>query len=85
MFQGLRCYWDDQWSSNLSYACGWIDTPDSRVRLALNRERVGHVNLIWQPVERFSTGLESMWGAQRVQEDARGDAAHSLFVSEFSL
>ncbi|MDX2421178.1 MAG: DcaP family trimeric outer membrane transporter [Amphritea sp.] len=42
--------WNSKWSSNLSYAYGWLDTPDTRAPLALKRGGIGHLNLVWQPV-----------------------------------
>lgn len=66
--------WNEKWSSNLSYAYGWLDTPESRDPYALKRGGIGHVNLIWKPFDKFSTGVEYMWGSQRAQNDALGSA-----------
>jgi len=72
---GVMHKWNDKVSSNFSYAYGWLDTPPSRDPLALKRGGVGHVNLIWRPVTQFSTGIEYMWGAQRVTNDGFGSAS----------
>ncbi len=77
--------WNSKWSSNLAYAYGWLDTPDSRNPLALKRGGIGHINLIWQPVKQFSTGIEYMWGAQRVQNDALGKAERIQLMGKFEF
>lgn len=75
--------WNSEWSSNLSYAYGWLDTPEDREAYALKRGGIGHVNLVWHPVQHFSTGVEYMWGAQRVQNDALGRAQRLQFMGRF--
>ena len=77
--------WNSKWSSNLAYAYGWLDTPDSRNPLALKRGEIGHINLIWQPVKQFSTGIEYMWGAQRVQNNALGKAERIQLMAKFAF
>ena len=77
--------WNSIWSSNLSYAYGWLDTPDTRAPLALKRGGIGHINVIWQPVKQFSSGIEFMWGAQRTQNDALGRAERIQFMGKFEF
>ena len=71
---GLGYDWTGDLSSNLGYAYGWLDTPDTREDFALKRGGIGHVNLIWKPVESFSTGAEFMWGDTQVKNGAKGHA-----------
>ena len=77
--------WNSEWASNLSYAYGWLDTPDARDPLALKRAGIGHVNLIWHPVKQFSTGIEYMWGTKRAQNDALGSAERLQFMGRFDF
>jgi len=77
--------WSDQFSSNFSYAYGWLDTPDSRAPLALKRGGIMHVNLIWQPTKHFSTGIEYMFGQQRTQNDALGNASRIQTMAKFEF
>jgi len=77
--------WNEQLTSNASYAYGWLDTPPSRDPFALKRGGVGHINLIWRPVRQFSTGIEYMWGAQRVQNDALGRAERIQLMAKFDF
>lgn len=82
---GFGYHWTPTWSSNLSYAYGWLDTPDSRDPLALKRGGIGHINLIWKPTERFSAGAEYMWGVTRVQNDASGKAQRFQFMGKYEF
>ncbi len=84
---GFGYDWTPTLSSNLSYAYGWLDTPDTRDPLALKRGGIGHVNLIWKPNnnKHFSTGVELMWGETRVQNDATGDAARLQLMAKFEF
>ena len=82
---GFGYDWTSTWSSNLSWAYGWLDTPDTRDPLALKRGGIGHVNLIWKPATQFSTGVELMWGETRVQNDAKGDATRLQMMAKFEF
>lgn len=66
--------WNDELTSNFSYAYGWLDTPESRAPFALKKGGIGHVNLIYEPVKIFSTGIEYMYGGERTTNDALGYA-----------
>ena len=77
--------WNTEWSSNLSVAYGFLDTPETREPLALKRGGIAHVNLIWKPVRQFSTGVEYMWGRQVVQNDAMGKASRIEFMAKYEF
>lgn len=74
---GLGLKWTADLSSNLSYA--WTDLEDlgigQRAPDAIQSGAVGHVNLIWTPAERVSTGVEFMWGYREDADGSDGDAA----------
>jgi len=82
---GYMHRWSERFSSNASYAYGWLDTPDSREPLALKRGGIGHVNVIWQVASAVSTGIEYMHGTRRAQNDAVGRAGRlqAMFKVEF--
>jgi len=82
---GLGQKWNSEWSSNLSYAYGWLDTPDSRDPLSLKEGGVGHVNLVWKPVKQFSAGIEYMWGVVRVQNESVGRAQRAQFMGKYEF
>lgn len=77
--------WNDKLESNLSYAYGWLDTPESRSPYALKEGGIGHVNLIYHPINKFSTGLEYMWGGERVANDAIGRAHRLQLMVKFEF
>jgi len=72
---GFHHKWSDHLSSSLSYAYGWLETPETRDPLKLRRGGIGHANLVWQPTSHFSTGVEYMYGAQRTSNDSLGQAS----------
>ena len=72
---GYAHKWSAQWVSNLSYAYGWLDAPDSRSPEALKRGGIGHVNVAWRPVPQLTGALEYMYGQQRTTGDGFGDAS----------
>ena len=82
---GFGYDWTPTLSSNFSYAYGWLDTPDTRDPLALKRGGIGHLNLVWKPTKKFSTGVEFMWGKTRVQNDATGDATRLQMMGKFEF
>jgi hypothetical protein len=71
---GLGHAWTDTLSSNLSFA--WTDLEDigQRAPDAIRSGGAGHLNLIWAPREKLSTGIELMWGTRENADGADGDA-----------
>ena len=72
---GFHHKWSDHLSSSLSYAYGWLETPETRDPLKLRKGGIGHANLVWQATDHFSTGIEYMYGAQRTSNDSLGQAS----------
>lgn len=71
---GFMHRWSPNLESNFNYAYGWLDAPNSRAPFALKRGGIGHLNLIYKFGKNFSIGAEYMWGAQRTNNDAFGNA-----------
>jgi hypothetical protein len=71
---GLGHAWTDTLSSNLAFA--WTDLEDigQRAPDAIRSGGAGHLNLIWAPREKLSTGIELMWGTRENADGADGDA-----------
>lgn len=82
---GYMHKWSDKYSSNLSYAYGWLDAPPTRAPLALQEGGVGHVNLIFRPASQFSCGVEYMWGVQITSNEARGEARRIQFMTKLEF
>lgn len=82
---GYMHKWNENFSSNLSYAYGWLDTPPSRDPFSLKRGGVGHANLIWQINQHFSTGMEYIWGGQRTSNGAVGYGNRIQMMGKFSF
>jgi hypothetical protein len=71
---GYMHNWSDKFSSNLSYAYGWLETPESRDPLALKQGGIAHLNLIYRPLKNFSCGIEFMHGDQQTTNGSIGRA-----------
>ncbi|MGB5680793.1 MAG: hypothetical protein WBM47_03005, partial [Polyangiales bacterium] len=67
---GLGHAWSDTLSSNLAFAWTDLENIGGREADAIQSGGVGHLNLIWTPRQKFSTGIELMWGKR---ENADGD------------
>ncbi|MDO6470291.1 DcaP family trimeric outer membrane transporter [Maribacter sp. 1_MG-2023] len=82
---GFMHRWHPKLESNFNYAYGWLDAPDSRAPFALKRGGVGHLNLIYKLDKNFSIGAEYMWGAQRTNNNAFGDASRIQTMAKFDF
>ena len=82
---GFMHRWTPKLESNLNYAYGWLDAPDTRAPFALKRGGIGHVNLIYKFDKNFSTGVEYMWGAQRTANNALGNANRIQAMAKFEF
>ena len=82
---GFMHRWSEQFESNIGYAYGWLQTPDSRDDYALARGGIGHVNLFWKLSKEASTGIEYMWGSQRTTNGALGKGSRIQFMFKFEF
>jgi hypothetical protein len=82
---GVKHSWSDKFASNLSYAYGWLKVPASRDPFALKDGAIGHVNLIYTPLDYFSTGVEYMTGARRATNDAFGRGNRIQMMAKFTF
>ncbi|WP_282122874.1 DcaP family trimeric outer membrane transporter [Algibacter mikhailovii] len=82
---GFMHRWTPKLESNLNYAYGWLDAPASRADYALKRGGIGHLNLIYKFGKNFSIGAEYMWGAQRTNNDAYGNAGRFQSMAKFDF
>ena len=80
---GVTQPWTDELSSDLSVAYGWLDAPPSREPDALMNGGLAHLNLVWRPFPAFATGIEYMWGGQRVTSEAFGRASRFQAMTAF--
>ncbi len=82
---GYMHRWNEQFSSNLGYAYGWLETPESRAPLSLKEGGIGHVNLFYSPIKEFTTGIEYMWGTQKTTNNALGRASRIQGTVKFEF
>lgn len=82
---GYMHRWSEQFESNIGYAYGWLQTPDSRDDYALAQGGIGHVNLFYKLSNEASTGIEYMWGTQKTTNDALGRGSRVQFMVKFEF
>ena len=82
---GFMHRWNEQFSSNIGYAYGWLDTPEVRAPFALKEGGVGHANLFYSPIKEFTIGIEYMWGTQKTTNDASGSASRIQSCVKFEF
>ena len=82
---GYMHRWNEQLSSNLGYAYGWLNTPEARAPFALKEGGIGHVNLFYSPIKVFTIGIEYMWGTQKTTNDALGKASRIQSCVKFEF
>ena len=61
---------------NLAYALTDLEDLGQGGRLpdAIQSGGIGHLNLIWAPVGKLSTGVEFMWGRRENTDGSKGTA-----------
>ncbi|WP_224484415.1 DcaP family trimeric outer membrane transporter [Robertkochia aurantiaca] len=77
--------WSEKWSSNFSYAYGWLDVPDSREPFSLQDGGIAHANLIYRYSKNISGGVEFIYGEQRTSNDAYGNARRIQTMMKFEF
>jgi hypothetical protein len=82
---GYMHRWNDQFNSNLGYAYGWLEAPESRAAYALAQGGIGHVNLFYTLSSEVSTGIEYMWGTQKTTNGALGRASRVQCMVKFQF
>ncbi len=73
-YVGYSHYWTEDLNSTITTA--WAELDNSDFQDDDNIHKVGsfHLNLIWFPYERASTGIEVMWGERENKDGTDGDA-----------
>lgn len=82
---GYMHRWNDKFSSNLGYAYGWLDTPDTRAPYALKKGGIGHINLFFSPKKEVTMGIEYMLGVQQTTNNALGRASRIQGMVKFEF
>ncbi|PQO39300.1 hypothetical protein C5Y96_05445 [Blastopirellula marina] len=77
---GVTHDWNDEWSSNFTYAENTLDNLPGQVSTDVHETTYLAVNLIWQPSDRIRIGTEYLYG---IRENINGEigAANRLQTS----
>jgi hypothetical protein len=82
---GFMHNWNEKFSSNFSYAYGWLETPESRAPFALKQGGIGHANLIYNPIKNLYCGIEFIHGGNQVTNGAKGTANRLQAMVKFTF
>lgn len=82
---GAMHKWTEKWSSNFSYAYGWLDVPETRAPFSLQDGGIAHANLIYRYSKHISSGVEFIYGEQRTSNEAYGNAKRFQMMMKFEF
>jgi outer membrane DcaP-like protein len=82
---GYTHHWDDSFRSTLSYGYVHLDNTASQAGNAYHETHYGSLNLTWQLRERFSVGLEELYGYHDTKDGSHGDVFRSTVGLVYSI
>ena len=84
-YGGLQHWWSDRLRSNLVY--GYMDAKNPRAVGGdeLDNTTYAAGNLVWNPYERVTLGVEYLWGQRTNKDGESGTANRFLFSSKFEF
>lgn len=84
-YGGLQHWWSDRLRSNLVY--GYVDAknPGAVGGDELDNTTYAAANLVWNPYERITLGVEYLWGQREDKDGESGTANRFLFSSKFDF
>ena len=82
-YVGLNHYWTKKFNSTI--ATHWAGTELTPVQSPNTVKLTGtfHVNLVYFPYKRISTGIEYMWGIRENKDGTQGTANRIQFMAKF--
>ncbi len=84
-FAGYNHYWSKSLNSTISTAWTETDLTADQLDSTIKKAGSAHVNLIWFPYERISTGIEYMWGVRENKNGVEGTASRVQFMMKFKF
>ncbi len=84
-FAGYNHYWSKTLNSNISTAWAGTSLSDEQPDGTIEQAGSVHVNLIWFPYPKISTGIEYMWGMRRNKSGVEGTASRIQFMAKFKF
>jgi len=82
---GLGHAWSETLASNFALAWTDLENIGEREPDAIQSGGVGHLNLIWTPREKFSTGIELIWGTRENADGDDGDATRVQTMVKYTF
>ncbi len=82
---GYSHYWTKSLNSTISTAWAELDNSNFQLDDAIHRAGSAHLNLIWFPYEKASTGFEIMWGERLNKDGAKGEAWRLQYMAKWKF
>ena len=83
VYGGYSHYWAESLNSAIAVAYTELDNSAFQPDTAIHRAGSLHVNLIWFPYKKISTGIEYMWGFRENKDGADGTANRIQLMAKF--
>lgn len=84
-YGGLQHWWSDELRSNLVYGYVNADNPGFVDGDELDNTTYAATNLIWNPYEKVTFGMEYLWGRRENKNSSSGTDSRILFSSRFDF
>ncbi len=84
-FAGYNHYWSKSFNSTISTHWAGTDLSEDYSDDTIQKAGSFHVNLIWFPYPKISTGIEYMWGVRENKNGIDGTASRVQFMAKFKF
>jgi hypothetical protein len=81
-FLTYKHWWTDTLHSNIDFGVSYFDLNPEEVADANKELFSSHINLIWDPIDKLSFGIEYIWARREVQDGRQGTINRAQFISK---
>ncbi len=81
-FLTYKHWWTDTLHSNIDFGVSYFDLNPEEVADANKELYSSHINLIWDPIDKLSFGIEYIWARREVQDGREGTINRAQFISK---
>ena len=81
-FLNYKHWWTDTLHSNIDFGVSYFDLNPEEVADANKELYSSHINLIWDPIDKLSFGIEYIWARREVQDGREGTINRAQFISK---
>ena len=81
-FLTYKHWWSDTLHSNIDFGVSYFDLNPEEVADANKELYSSHINLIWDPIDKLSFGIEYIWARREVHDGREGTINRAQFISK---